>query len=96
MVIFVLILTMTTQGVMYLNGPPQQVVIVASPEAAAVELWQRRQSSNVWTGWTGELWKLEIRSPAAFGLAVMVAERVEIPSVRFESVPNPLVPGRSE
>ena len=95
MVIFVLILTRTTHGVMYLNGPPQQVVIVASPEAAAVELWQRRQSSNVWTSWTGELWKLEIRSPV-FGPAVMVAERVEIPAVRFESVPNPLVPGRSE
>ena len=60
MTVWLLILTISTMGTMYIGGPPTERVLVASPEVAAIRLWECQQSGSIWIFCTGKLYEINV------------------------------------
>ena len=76
MTVWLLVLTISTMGVSYINGPPTERLLVASPEAAAIRLWDCKQTADIWTHCTATLYEI--------GLRTKTVRTVEIPTLTFE------------
>ena len=83
-VIFLLIITCYQPDVMvvYLGEPldTREKIIVSSPEAAAVIMWQKNQFPRFNSSYSGELYRIDLEKGTI--------EKVKIPTVKFMEEPK--------
>ena len=76
MITYLLVVTISTVGAFYFGGAPPERVIVGSPEAAAVRMWECRQTGTIWTRCHGALYRVDLASKRV--------EEVPIPALEFK------------
>ena len=75
MKIYLLIIILNISGGAFINGPPTSAEIVSSPNMAAVVLYEKNDSTDVWTSYHGELFLVDIKEG--------VVKEVPIPEIEF-------------
>ena len=90
--IWLLLLTISTAGVQYVGGPPTERVLVSSPEAAAVRLWECNQGT-IWRTCHGALYAIDIETgtlrPTAIPLLTFEKRGDPDPPILFLPGPKP-------
>lgn len=77
-IIFILFLTFSDPSIHYVDGNPTTKIVVGSPDAAAVTLWEKNRSdSSMYGSWLGKLYEVNLSSSTI--------KEVEIPTLVFNS-----------
>ena len=74
-VIYILVLVLSSSGVLYIDGPPTVTEVVGSPEEATIQVYLRNKNSTVWDSWEGKLYKVDLKNKKV--------EEVAIPKITF-------------
>ena len=75
-ILFVLYMTLINPDVHYIGGNPHIAVIAASPDDAAVQLYQQNRTASIWEHWDGKLYEVVIDKGTV--------KAINIPKMKFE------------